>query len=128
MLQFLKDPYKYKFDGQTLTKCDFLKGRLPKYFFLKICSPGGKQTIHKVSVASIVKNCHPRTSLIVASWTFDSMTKLITMFGNSAYRFRILRGGKYPTILQGVSLILPYLFNLCLTLIYPFDDLVIQFA
>ena len=33
ILQFLKDPQKYKFDGQTLTKCDFLNGRLPKYFF-----------------------------------------------------------------------------------------------
>ena len=31
ILQFLKDPYKYKFDAQTLIKCDFLKGRL--YFF-----------------------------------------------------------------------------------------------
>ena len=61
--QFLKDPLKYKFDGQTLTKCDFLKGRLPKYFFLKICSSGGKKTIHKVSAASIVRNYHPRTSL-----------------------------------------------------------------
>ena len=46
------------------TKCDFLKGQLPKYFFLKICSSGGKQTIHKVSAASTVRNCHPRTSLI----------------------------------------------------------------
>ena len=24
----------------------------------KICSSGGRQTIHKVSAASIVKNCH----------------------------------------------------------------------
>ena len=57
MLQFLKDLKKYKFDGQTLTKCDFLKGRLPK-FFSEICSSGGKHTIHKVSAASFVKNCH----------------------------------------------------------------------
>ena len=26
---------KCKFDGQTLIKCDFLEGRLPKYFFRK---------------------------------------------------------------------------------------------
>ena len=29
----------------------------------KKCSSGAKQTIHKVSAASIVKNCHSRTSL-----------------------------------------------------------------
>ena len=29
----LQYPFKFKFDGQTLIKCDFLKGRLPKYFF-----------------------------------------------------------------------------------------------
>ena len=50
-------------DGQTLKKCDFLEGRLLKYFFQEICFSGGKQTIHKVSAAFIVKNCHPRTSL-----------------------------------------------------------------
>ena len=33
ILQFLKYPLKCKFDGQTLIKCDFLEGRLPKYFF-----------------------------------------------------------------------------------------------
>ena len=32
-------------------------------FFQEICSTGGKQTIHKVSAAFIVKNCHPRKSL-----------------------------------------------------------------
>ena len=32
-------------------------------FFQEICFSGGKQTIHKVSAAFIVKNCHPRTSL-----------------------------------------------------------------
>ena len=63
ILQFLKDPYNHKFDGQTLIKCDVLKGRLPKYFFLKICSSGGKQTIHKVSATSIVENCHRPISL-----------------------------------------------------------------
>ena len=50
-------------DCQTLIKCDFLEDRLPKYFFQEICSSGGKQTIHKVSAAFTVKNCHPRTSL-----------------------------------------------------------------
>ena len=40
---------------RTLTKCDLLKGRLSNYFFLKICSSGGKQTIRKVSAASMVK-------------------------------------------------------------------------
>ena len=54
---------KCKFDGQTLIKCDFLEGRLPQYFFQEICSFGCKQTIHKVSIAFIVKNWHPRTSL-----------------------------------------------------------------
>ena len=44
-------------------KCDFLEGRLPKYFFQAMCSSGGKQTIHKVSAAFTVKSCHPRTSL-----------------------------------------------------------------
>ena len=34
-----------------------MKGRLPKCF-----SSGGKQTTHKISAASIVKNCHPPTS------------------------------------------------------------------
>ena len=33
ILQFLKDPQKYKSDGQALMKCDFLKGPLLKYFF-----------------------------------------------------------------------------------------------
>ena len=59
VLPFLKYPLKCKFDGQTLIKCDFLDGRLPKYFFQEICSSGGKQTMHKVSAAIIVKNCHP---------------------------------------------------------------------
>ena len=54
---------KCKFDGQTHTKCDFLEGRLPKYFFQEICFSGGKQTIHKVTAAFIDKNCLPRTSL-----------------------------------------------------------------
>ena len=35
VLPFLKYPQKCKFDGQTLIKCDFLEGRLPKYFFRK---------------------------------------------------------------------------------------------
>ena len=39
------------------------EGRLPKYFFQEMCSSRGKETIHKVSAAFIVKNCHPRTSL-----------------------------------------------------------------
>ena len=34
------------------------------FFFQEICFSGGKQTIHKVSADFIVKNCHPRTSLI----------------------------------------------------------------
>ena len=34
-------------------------------FFQEICSSGGKQTIHKVSAAFIVKNCHPQKSLIL---------------------------------------------------------------
>ena len=34
----------------------FLEGRLSKYSFQEICSSGGKQTIHKVSAAFIVKN------------------------------------------------------------------------
>ena len=37
----------------------------PNIFFQEICFSGGKQTIHKVSAAFIVKNCHPRTSLNV---------------------------------------------------------------
>ena len=45
---------------------DFLEGQLPKYFFREMCSSGGKQTIHKVSAAFIVKNCHPRTFLKTA--------------------------------------------------------------
>ena len=56
---------------KPITKCDFLKGRLPKYFFLKICSSAGKQTTRKVSAASVVKKCHPRTSLsIVISFVY----------------------------------------------------------
>ena len=31
----------------------FLKGRLHKYFFQEICFSGSKQTMHKVSAASI---------------------------------------------------------------------------
>ena len=42
ILPFLKYPLKCKFDGQTLIKCDFLEGRLSKYFFQEICSSGGK--------------------------------------------------------------------------------------
>ena len=41
-----------------------MEGRLLKYFFQEICFSGGKQTKHKVSAAFIVKNYHPRTSLI----------------------------------------------------------------
>ena len=37
--------------------------RKAQIFFQEICFSGGKQTIHKVSAAFIVKNCHPRTSL-----------------------------------------------------------------
>ena len=41
-----------------------LQRSITPIFFQEICSSGGKQTIHKVSVAvSIVKNCHPLTSL-----------------------------------------------------------------
>ena len=40
-----------------------MEGRLLKYFFQEICFSSGKQTIHKVSAAFTVKNCHPRTSL-----------------------------------------------------------------
>ena len=43
----------------------FLEGLLPKYFFQEICSSGGKYTIRKVSAAFILKNCHPRNSLIL---------------------------------------------------------------
>ena len=42
----------------------FWKVGYPNIFFQEICSSGGKQTIHKVSAAFIVKNCHPRKSLI----------------------------------------------------------------
>ena len=65
--------FEKKFILQTLTKCDFLKGRLPKYFFPKMCSSGGKQAIHKVSAASIFKNCHTRTSLNDKTVVFNSL-------------------------------------------------------
>ena len=32
ILPFLKYPLKCKLDGQTLIKCDFWEGRLPKLF------------------------------------------------------------------------------------------------
>ena len=45
---------------------------------------GGKQTIHKVSAAFIVQNCHPRTSLTAAIlekveqiWLKFPMTKYV---------------------------------------------------
>ena len=47
----------------SLRKCDFPGSSVTKIFFQEICSSGGKQTIHQVSAAFIVKNCHPRTSL-----------------------------------------------------------------
>ena len=47
---------KCKFDGQTLTKCDFFGRSVTQIFFQEICFSGGKQTIHKVSAAFIVKN------------------------------------------------------------------------
>ena len=56
-------------------KCDFVKGWLPKYFFQEIYSSGGKQTIHKVSAAFIVKNCDPRTSLI-SKTSYEGFTVL----------------------------------------------------
>ena len=76
ILPFLKYLQKCKFDGQTLIKCDFLEGRLPKYVLEEICFSGGKQTIHKVSAAFIVKNCHPRTSLspFFTWWNFSGGT------------------------------------------------------
>ena len=49
---------------KPLKKCDFLEGCLPNFFFQEVCFRGSKQTIHKVSAAFIVKNCHPRTPLI----------------------------------------------------------------
>ena len=58
-----KRSVKNKFDGRNLIKCDILKGRLPKYFFLEIGSSGGRHTIHKASAASIIKTRHLRTSL-----------------------------------------------------------------
>ena len=42
----------------------FWKVGYPNIFFQEICFSGGKQTIHKVSVAFIVKNWNPRTSLL----------------------------------------------------------------
>ena len=66
-----------------MVKCDFLEGRLPKYFFQEICSSGGKQTMHKVSTAFIVKNCHPRASLKPATTLqkeiFQNLTSNVTM-------------------------------------------------
>ena len=47
------NPYKMWFFGRSVTQI----------IFQEICSSGAKQTTHKVSVAFIVKNCHPRTSL-----------------------------------------------------------------
>ena len=41
----------------------FFERSIIQIFFLKICSSGGTQTIHKFPAVSIVKNCHPRTSL-----------------------------------------------------------------
>ena len=60
IVPFLKYPLKCKFEGQTLTKFDLFY-----LFFQEICSSGGKQTTHKDSAAFIVKNCHPRKSLIL---------------------------------------------------------------
>ena len=59
-----KRSVKYKFDSQTLTKCEFLKGRLSKYFFWKYVPMVVSKPHTKFSAASIVKNYHPRTSLI----------------------------------------------------------------
>ena len=39
------------------------KRLITEIVFQKIYSSGGKQTIHNVSAAFIVKNCHPPTSL-----------------------------------------------------------------
>ena len=59
----------------------FLEGRLPKYFFQEMCSSGGKQTVHKVSAAFIVKNCHPRTSLKIELLTINmNITKNFLYF------------------------------------------------
>ena len=48
---------------KALENVTFCKVDYPYSFFLKIYSSGGTKTIHKVSAASIVKNCRPRTSL-----------------------------------------------------------------
>ena len=56
---------KCEFDGQTLRKCDFFERSVTQIFYQEICSSGGKQTIHKVSAAFIVKNYHPQKSLIL---------------------------------------------------------------
>ena len=52
----------------------FLEGRSAKYLFQEICSSGGKQTIHKVSAAFIVKNFYPRTSLTAGALVFREET------------------------------------------------------
>ena len=50
----------------------------PNNFFMKVCSFSGTQTIDKVSAASTVKNCHPRTSLISSRDPFlDPIISLI---------------------------------------------------
>ena len=48
---------KCKFDGQTLIKCDFLEGRLPKYFFQEMCSSVVSKLYTKFQLLSL-SNCH----------------------------------------------------------------------
>ena len=59
---FLNIGKNANFDGQALINVIFWKVSYPNIFFREICSSGGKQTIHKISEAFIVKNCHPQTS------------------------------------------------------------------
>ena len=70
-----------------------MEGQLPKYFCQEICFSGGKQTIHKVSAAFIVKNYHPRTSLSVGA-SFS-----LTTFGNHTNGYHSW-GGNETSVFQ----------------------------
>ena len=55
----------------------FLRRSVTRIFFQEICSSGGKQTLHKLSAAFIVKDCHPRESL-----SFQKLRSLFLVAGS----------------------------------------------
>ena len=83
-------------------------------FLQEICFSGGKQTIHKVSAAFIVKNCHPGTPLKQNVFKEQS-------YVNISY---LLKQHSYKVILKSILIERCYsMFTFCIRNHEPFGSL-----